>query len=101
MEQVTEAQRTVDVDKSKALLAKVFKNAGQQHIQENDQGGRTANMLNFHKGQGGKQGAAKLTSVIWTSSGRHTCWKAGIRISQPIRAGREDHSVSAGKAENA
>ena len=28
-------------------------------------------------------------------------WQAGSRVSQPIRAGREDHSVSAGKAENA
>ena len=49
VEQVTEARRLGDVDKSKALLADVFQVAGEQRVREADRSAGEANKRDLHE----------------------------------------------------
>ena len=76
MEEVTEARRTGDVEKGKALLAEVFKLLGNSGYRNLIEALERQNIIYTKDEKVIDRALRAHISVIWMRRGRRTSWKA-------------------------
>jgi len=83
VQQVTEARRTGDVDKSKALLAEVFKLLGNSAYGKLIEALERQTCVVYSKDEKGlTERCETRISAIWKRSGKPMSWRAGRRASR-------------------